>query len=62
MINVGFSLLIYEKSISVDWKDKSVPGTHTLTTGIKGIELRFQEQRKLFVINVECPYSGVRVT
>ena len=62
MFNVGFSLLIYDKFISVDWKDKSVRGTHTLTIGIKGIELRFQEQRKLSVINVGCPYRGFRVT
>ena len=41
MLSVGFSLLIYDKFISVDWKDKSVRGIHTLTTiGIKGIELR----------------------
>ena len=41
MLSVGFSLLIYDKFIFVDWKDKSVRGIHTLTTiGIKGTELR----------------------
>ena len=46
MLSVGFSLLIYDKFISVDWKDKSVLGTHTLTTkGIKGIELKEEKDR-----------------
>ena len=68
MLSVGFSLLIYDKFIAVDWKDKSVRGTHTLTTiGIKGIELREEmaisrNKENCPVINVWCPCSGVRVT
>ena len=46
MLSVGLSLLIYDKFISVQWKDKSVRGTHTLTTiGIKGIEFREEKDR-----------------
>ena len=53
MLSVGFSLLMYDKFISVDWNDKvSVVHIHIIK-GIKAIELR--EEMAISRNKENCP-------